>query len=810
MARRSLQASPDGIALIRKILKRKRMSQTVLAAKVNCSRQTIWSLLNGNAIDVDYFLDICKELGLNWEEIAVPELPERETSPEIEALVQRARQQGYADLDRRCGWMRVLDMRQPIGIAAIYTDVNILERITGKTRRDLDELMRGCTAETFDRFFLGQVREQRVDGLQAVREQKQLMILGRPGAGKTTFLRRLATVCNQGEFLPERVPIFVTLKEFAETDGQPRLTDFIARSFAPALSVTDVDRLLLHGRGLVLLDGLDEVLEAQHDRVLQEIREFAQRYDQTSIMITCRIAAREYVFEQFTEVEVADFTDEQIQEFADKWFKTKEPEQVDKEGRSTIGLLFWQTLEEREPIKELGTNPLLLTLLCLEFEESSEFPSSRAELYERALNILLTKWDGQRRIKREEVYKRLPTHRKVSLLGQLAMQTFERGEYFFRVHTAEKLISRYIQNLPDAKTDPEALLVDSRAVLKSIEAQHGLLTERATDIYSFSHLTFHEHFTAKNILDITDPTAQETALKRLVTHVAEKRWREVFLIVVERMDSADYLLTLMKEEIDRILAQDEKLQQFLSWVEQKSSSVDAPYKSAAIRALYFAPNRPLHSALDRNLVRDIDLNSDGTLDRAFDDALNNALAPDRLNFILDLLSNRVPSYNLDCNLDLDRFLSRVLDIDHSLDHHLDLDRFTDLTRDSARDFARTFALACILVLVRALASDAELQQELQRLQNEHPLTNDWKDYKQWWKHNGRAWIQQLRQVMIQHRNIGHDWRFTNAQQALLQQYYNANKLLVDCLNSECYVSREVREEIEATLLLPLQSSSPTE
>lgn len=778
MARRSLQASPVGIDLIRKTLKRKRLSQTVLAVKVDCSRQTIWSLLNGNAIDCDVFLEVCKELGLNWEEIAVPERPELENSPEIDALVERARQQGYADIDRRCGWMRVLDMRQPIGIAAIYTDVNILEKITGKTRRDLDELMRGCTAETFDRFFLGQVREQRVDGLQAVREQKQLMILGRPGAGKTTFLRRLATLCNRGEFLPEQVPIFVTLKEFAETDHQPGLLDFIARSFAPALSVTDVDRLLLQGRGLVLLDGLDEVLEAQHDRVLREIREFAQRYGQTSMIVTCRIAAREYIFQQFTEVEVADFTDEQIQEFADKWFKTKEPEQVNAEEKSTIGLLFWQALKEREPIKELAANPLLLTLLCLEFEESSEFPQSRAELYERGLNILLSKWDGQRRIKREEVYKRLSIHRKISLLGQLAMQTFERGDYFFRAHTAERLISQYIQNLPDAKTDPEALLVDSHAVLKSIEAQHGLLTERATDIYSFSHLTFHEYFTAKNILDITDPTAQATALDHLVTHVAEKRWREVFLIVAERMDSADYLLTLMKREVDRILAGDAKLQKFLCWVEQKSRSVEASYKPAAIRAFYFAFDLAI-LALDFDLARTIDLDSTHDfncaidLDLARDQALDRALNLD-LNFTLDV-HNLNPDLNPDLNIDCAIIRAHV----HALD------------------------LACNL--------NPEFQQKLQQLKDQLPSTeSSWKGYTKWVTGSGQTWTQQLRQVMIQHRNIGRDWQFTDLQQELLQQYHDANRLLVDCLNSDCYVSREVREEIEATLLLPLQSSSRTE
>ena len=57
--------------------------------------------------------------------------------------------------------------------------------------------------------------------------------------------------------------------------------------------------------------------------------------------------------------------------------------------------------------------------------------------------------------------------------------------------------------------------------------------------------------------------------------------------------------------------------------------------------------------------------------------------------------------------------------------------------------------------------------------------------------------------MIKHRNIGHDWQFSDKQKEKLQQYYDANKFLVECLDSDSYVTREVREEIEETLLLPM-------
>jgi predicted NACHT family NTPase len=58
--------------------------------------------------------------------------------------------------------------------------------------------------------------------------------------------------------------------------------------------------------------------------------------------------------------------------------------------------------------------------------------------------------------------------------------------------------------------------------------------------------------------------------------------------------------------------------------------------------------------------------------------------------------------------------------------------------------------------------------------------------------------------MIEYRNIGHNWQFSYRQAQLLQQYYNSNKLLVNCLNSDCNISEKIRQEIEHNLLLPIR------
>jgi predicted NACHT family NTPase len=751
MGRRSLQASPQGIQDIKKALKRKKRSQTYIAGAVRCSRQTIWSLLQGNPTDCDVFMEVCSQLELDWKEIVEPESSELEQieNQDIDALVQDVRQQIQPYIQERCGTMRVLDMTQPIGLGEIYTSVNILEKITGRRGLELAELMRDTNPEKFDRFCLGDVRERRVPGLEAVEQFSKLMILGKPGAGKTTFLKHLAIQCISGRFQGDRVPVFITLKDFAETDGQPSLLEYISRlaaippvgtqCLAPLQpNVAIIQEIVCQGRALILLDGLDEVREADSSRVLRQIREFSQQFSKNQFVITCRIAAREYTFEQFTEVEIADFDDEQIADFASKWFRSKnDPIKAER---------FLQRLKEDAPIRELATNPLLLTLLCLVFEDSGSFPTNRAELYENGVDVLLKKWDVKRNIERDQVYKRLSLKRKEDLLSQIARITFEAGNYFFKQREVERYISQYIQNLPEASTDPEALELDSAAVLKAIEAQHGLFVERARGIYSFSHLTFHEYFTARKIVTSCNPyAADDPTLQGLVTHVTKKRWREVFLLTVGMLDSADTLLCLMKARIDGLLATDEKLQQFLTWVDEKTQLVEVSYKFAAVRAYYIDANLS-HICASGPFV-------------AYNLTLSRVLDPD--------FTHAIENHNLDLSRALDNCYCVIespalsLVFTHGIDPH-------DL-----------FAYAIALNLVRPIAPDSIWWRSLQELKNQLPDTS-WEslpNFQKWWQECGSAWTEQLRTVMIEHRNIGHDWQFSDAQKELLQQYYNANELL---------------------------------
>ena len=435
MVERSFRASPEGIKAAKTALIGLYPTQQKLADALEVTRQPISKFFNGKPVARDLFVRICEKLKLDWQAIAQKDdelevEQDRNEGSDIDALVEEIREKVKPNIRERCGTMRVLDMAQPIeltGERGIYTNVNILEKITGRRRLEIAELLQNRKLQDFDRIELNRVSEERVPGLQAVEHYSKLMVLGKPGAGKTTFLKYLAMQCIEGQFQSDRVPIFIYLRDLPRKNIL-LLAQYIIDLFSEwclDVEVAQLRELFKQGRVLILLDGLDEVREKESSSIINLIREFCDNYSNNYFVISCRIAAIDYIFERFTDVEVADFDIEQIATFAQKWFRLSSLVKANH---------FIEKLHENLSIQELASNPLLLTLLCLVFEDKKglELPQNRYELYEEGLEVLLKKWDLNRGIERDQVYKNLSVKHKEDLLSQIGLTTFEQKDYFFK------------------------------------------------------------------------------------------------------------------------------------------------------------------------------------------------------------------------------------------------------------------------------------------------------------------------------------------------------------------------------------------
>ncbi len=655
----------------------------------------------------------------------------------IEELVQQLRHRSRQLIQERCATMRVLDMSHPIDLENIYTGTDVLEKITSRRRLGIADLL--ATYHGRDRIEMGLINEDRISSMEALNRYSKLMLLGKPGAGKTTLLKYTALKCSQSDIFSDLVPIFVTLRQYAGAESQPLLLDYISQDLC-AYNIgneANVKQLLQQGRAILFLDGLDEVRENDLHRVLEDLRSFSEQFYTNRFVITSRLGSQEYIFEKFTEVEVANFQPLQISQFAQRWFL----------NNSRHIELFLRKVEDNRPIQELATNPLLLTLLCLVFDEFGDFPTNRSELYREGLDVLLKKWDAKRNIERHQIYKNLSMQRKENLLAQVACTTFYQGDYFFRQVDLESYITEYIRNLPKANTDEEALQLDSAAIIKAIESQHGLFVERAKGIYSFSHLTFHEYLAARELVY----NGNQDTLILLASKITDPRWHDILRLAVGMMRSADELFLLMKEHCDRLLANDQQLQSLLQWVNQKAESSQVTDRIQSVRAFYLTLGRAIAQSAPHNLA--------------------NVLAR-TLVLDLDLCQN----HNL--NIDLAFDLARALETKDGEDLGLDLELDLSLALEYAQEAADPQLADALTELIEVCPEDADSEIK-------------WED-----------WANNLRQQTINNRNIGQIWNLTAHQLEHLRQYCNANRLLVECLESDCYVRQPVRQAIEQSLLLP--------
>ncbi|MBU7582156.1 MAG: NACHT domain-containing NTPase [Nostoc sp. TH1S01] len=774
MAKRSLQASDEGIKKAKRAFNHKGWTQEYLASQVGLdSRQPIWKFFTGKPVARQIFNEICFCLELDPEEIVQRlEFEHNEDSPFqqilesknyhiVDPLVSKVRAAHAEKIQNLCGTIHLLDVSRTVELDELFVEVNVIEEISSQRWIDISKLCK-FDHKTLEKFDLEEVTTKRTTGLQAIEKFSKLVVLGKPGSGKTTFLQSVAILCNQGKFKAQKLPIFVSLKNFAENinceDENPLLKYLVQEFSYCKITQQELENLLHEGKALILLDGLDEVANKNSDKINKIISNFFEVFYKNIVIITCRIGFKHQKFKGFAEVEIAEFTKSQIVNFTNKWFTAFT--QKNLRLKKTLASKFIEkiALSENRLIQNLLSTPLLLNLSCLIFQCLEDFPTKRSEIYRQGLELLLVRWDEERGIKRDEVYRNLSLAQKIKLLSYIAATAFEKGDYFLEETKICQLISDYLYLLPNTApditdNDIEDLLVNSKAVLKSIELQHGLLIENARGIYSFSHVTFYEYFTARFIAN-----GEQKTLDKVVYNMFDKRWREVILLTSEMLRSFDNLCQLMKQQIENLFVADEKLNRCLTWVMQKSSTVTSNYHPSAVRAFYFTLILPADYSLCRNQ----------TLAISLDDHLAGKLADD---LALDLALMHILAVSIALTPEL--FCKRIsaiklaLDIDYLLQEHSSLSE-----------------------------SLHSLKQELPSSQQEREVL------KVWWQSHGLSWTTQLKEVIKVHRQIVCDWQFNEGQLQLIQQYWEANSLLVDCFNVVSNVTSNLREMIENTLLLP--------
>lgn len=442
----------------------------------------------------------------------------------FEQLVYNASEQYVRRYDDRHGQVKVLGMPEPVSLEETYTAVRIL---------DPRELREFATPEALEEQFRvsGQRKFSRSDcktepGIDVANNKQYLTVLGGPGIGKSTYLRKTgleALKGREGKYQHRVIPVFLELKGFDREDVK---VETIEAKIAEEFKICGfpnaekyAERALKQGKLLVLLDGLDEVPGQALSATITAICDFVDLHDKNRFIASCRVAAYHGYFKRFTDVAIAEFNDKQIEEFINNWFRS-ELDREEETAQQCWGLL---QRPEYASAKELAQTPLLLTFLCLVYDRSQTLPPNRSLLYGKALDIILEEWAAEKRIKRDPIHQGLHAGLEKELLAEIAYRSFENNELFLDREDLVRAISTFLADTLGAP--PE---LGGKAVLKAIEVQQGILVERAERTYSFSHLTLQEYLTA---MFVVSENAIEQVKQLVKEHATEERWREVFLLI---------------------------------------------------------------------------------------------------------------------------------------------------------------------------------------------------------------------------------------------------------------------------------------
>jgi hypothetical protein len=353
-------------------------------------------------------------------------------------------------------------------------------------------------------------------------DTKRLLIVGEPGAGKTSLLRHLALAMiadeedsSSEESALDRLPVYISLRQWTSPrDIYSALQNTIAAAGGEWVA-SNLRELAKQGTLVLLLDGLDEVDESSRQKVVQWLVQFGRSYPRTQIIVTTRPHAEGALIRDFTPVTIKPFDSARVRDFAYR-----------RLYRGKSWRQFVSCYRECHDMQHVLGNPLLLSIATYLYRRSDLVPQNSAQLIKDFVTALTDTWDSSRGVKRH--YDRELTPERVrNALGRLAFQCLVQGRNAFTTGDATSWL--------DSRAGDAA----SRAYLERLREITGLLCMTQADTWTFSHRVFMDYFAANYAVD-----RAEGVYDLFSKHAEDMTWARTWSHAAGLTSDPDYLCQL--------------------------------------------------------------------------------------------------------------------------------------------------------------------------------------------------------------------------------------------------------------------------
>jgi hypothetical protein len=727
--------------------------------------------------------------GLNASQLGEPQ---RQHSQELQKCLESLRQKTF----KRCEHIQVLDRPNALKTQAIYTDTYLYD-LSDRRRDDYMNIMKELDLDGTDQQL---PPKSFVESFNAVKEYDRLLILGRPGAGKTALLKNLVLCYLKAlpkcieDFGEELHLIYLPLRVVGKHIVKYGMIDWLVHDIAEgstnsAAIESDLRNMFRDGKFMILLDALDETAEL-FDMVCKQLEEFVNDYPHNRMIITSRLSTYYPALDGFKSFELTGFNEQQIEKFCDKWFhhESHDGSQESDQDENPIEELaqdFLKRLKQNKLAYKMADNPLSLTYLCMLYRGNYGFAKCQAEIFKDVADIFLRKWDAVRNI-RDRIpssSNKLSRYRKFTMFSQLAYDGLmqKTTQYTWKEQEIKEWLYNFLEKISTYQgNDPEsAIREDAEILLKVAVMDDGLLIPATRNNYAFPYISMQEYFVAEYLLQNSDLRQEVISLT-----LFDKQWETVFLMLTELIPDADTLFKAMFQQIQRFALNHPKIEALLKWLNDVSINFGVSTSSWRSQIIF------LDIATDLYISRQTPIEDIYALE----------------------LSKDFKTYNETRGMTHDNQPNLIVSLYLSIAHALVEDKIRK-GEDGYKPIRETHTLilerlcidekTTVLEQLRSAINESEeynknskLTHLLIDLRDIIPREED--ELDSW-----QAWNDQLRKVMLHELNVYHCIEFSESDLKDFSDFLYANSLLLKCIMGYNVSSHDLRDQIVDSMLLAL-------
>lgn len=460
------------------------------------------------------------------------------------------------------------------------------------------------------------MKEERLPTLDllAREDARKLVLLGDPGAGKSSLtryvlLRLLEPSTGDGDQWIRQLegtwPVLVELRDLLAREAEGRCSDLLSYlAYAGETQGFGFDRAALEAQlrdrpSLIIVDGLDEIFSVPRRRAMvEEIVGLESRFPLARVLVTSRIAgfdARPLEAGGFTVTTLDDLDKKQIQLFAETWFSLAFPAEPAKAARARDDLL--DSLRRRPQLAALAGNPLILTIMAI-IARHKRLARSRTQLYAQALEVLCYAWDYRRGLSlpADSPLADLQPEDTLLMLRRIAWRMQESADGLRANAISEDDLRRILDDFFETewRFPPQRARRAAAEMVTLLQERNWILTTRGPELYGFVHRTFLEYLVA---LELTKRfEAQEITIEALrdtyvLPRVNDDSYSEVIRLLCGQLPvrAADQLIQAIAPDPDQALEEGLRLRlawQALGELEPRSLASASAACDVALRGLY--------------------------------------------------------------------------------------------------------------------------------------------------------------------------------------------------------------------------------